>query len=89
MIQNLKAAWVLFALGALVHVSGCALFKGATDTGSTCTPEGLAKIEAAFQAESITACRAEGAKTPESCKALPAIRAKHRAARDAWVRCGQ
>lgn len=69
----------------MLILTGCAPAR-ALDTGP-CAPEDLAKIEAAFVAEAVLTCRAEGAKTIESCKAYPSIRAKYAAKREAWVKC--
>lgn len=57
---------------------------GCGATKPPCTPEALAAIETAYIAEAVAACRGE---TYESCKVLPAIRAKFRAKREAWVEC--
>lgn len=50
-----------------------------------CAPEGeLGKIEAAYVAEALQACRGHGY---DDCPKLPAIREKYQKARDAWVQC--
>ncbi len=51
-----------------------------------CDPDALGKIEAAYIAEAVEAC---GDKTYDSCEALPEIRAKYKAKREAWKECGQ
>ena len=57
---------------------------GASTERPACAPEALAAIEAAYVAEAIAACQGE---TEETCEALPAIREKYRAKREAWRTC--
>ncbi len=64
---------------------GCAWLK-ATER-EPCPPSDLAKIEAAYVSEAIATCKAEGATSADTCKALPGIQAKYRAARAAYVEC--
>lgn len=63
---------------------GCAWLQATQ--AEPCTPTDLAAIEVAYVAESIQACRAEGADA-DTCKALPAIQEKYRAKRAAYVEC--
>lgn len=58
-----------------------------TATPKACPSTDLAKLEAAYVAEAIATCKAEGAHTTETCKAFPAIKAKYAAKRAVWVAC--
>jgi hypothetical protein len=63
------------------------LLAACASAPKACPPTDLAKLEAAYVAESIQACKAEGAHTTETCKAFPAIKVKYAAKRAAWVAC--
>jgi hypothetical protein len=53
-----------------------------------CSEAALAALTAAYVAEASAACKAEGETgNYDDCKALPAIRAKYREAREEWVTC--
>ncbi len=75
----------LLLIGACAF--GCAFLQSAER--EPCPPSDLAKIEAAYVSEAIATCRAEGAKSADTCKALPGIQEKYRAARAAYVECAQ
>ena len=81
-------AWMIGAVligGFLLHA--CATLAGCGPTKPACAPEGdLAKIEAAYVAEALEACRGSNY---DDCKALPALREKYQQKRDAWARCGE
>jgi hypothetical protein len=68
---------VQYSLFALV-VSGC---PGPYE--EACSAADLAKIERSYQAELALHCAAQGT----NCTNKPAIDAKYRAKREAWVRC--
>ena len=72
----------LLPIAALL-VSACAAIKAQP---AACPDTDLAKIEAAYVAEAVIACKSEGAMF-DTCKALPALRDKYRAKRDAYVEC--
>ncbi len=64
-------------------VVGCIVACNSAE-GPACQPTELARIEAAFVAEAVEACRG---RTLETCDAYPAIKAKYSAQREEWVRC--
>lgn len=68
-------AWIL---------GGCAALRESAQ--APCPPHALASIDARFAAEAIATCKAEGADA-DTCRALPAIRAKYARERQAWVEC--
>jgi hypothetical protein len=72
------------ALLLCIAFVGCAALKSAAL--EPCPPHKLASIDARFAVEAIRACKAEGADA-DTCKALPGIRAKYAAEREAWVAC--
>lgn len=67
----------------LAGLAGCAS-RGTVPKTPECSDEQLAKIEAAFIAEAIEACRGQ---TTKDCEALPALREKYDAKRVAWANC--
>ncbi len=73
-------AWVM----CLWYVSACAALKSQP---AQCPDTDIAKIEAAYIAEAVSTCHAEGAKSAAECKAFPAIRDKYAAKRAAYVEC--
>jgi hypothetical protein len=72
-------------LSGLALGTGCAYLR--ESAAQPCPPHELASIDTRYAVEAITACKAEGA-TADTCKALPAIRAKYARERQAWVECG-
>ena len=75
--------WVTLGL-ALIACGACA---PVTPYRPACTALDQAAIEAAYVAEAVKACRAEGAKSLDTCAAAGPIREKYRAQRAAWVEC--
>jgi hypothetical protein len=67
----------------IVACAACAQLAGKGEPAA-CAPAELAKIEAAYLAEGIDACKG---KTPSTCTALPAIEAKYAAKREEWISC--
>ncbi len=71
-----------------MFLNGCALFAPAeTPPPPACAPHVLADIERAYVTEALATCTREGARTPEDCKAFPAIRERYRLMRAAYVEC--
>ena len=69
--------------GALLGSMVLACANGPSDRA--CAPAGdLAKIEAAYIAEAVEACRGH---TYDDCPALPALREKYARKREAWAEC--
>lgn len=73
----------------LALTAGLAIYAGAAcahfaKEPPACAPDVLAKLEAAYLAEAMTACVG---KTVETCGALPAIEAKYAAKREEWIQC--
>lgn len=78
----MKSALSATLVGLLL---GCSAL--AAKNPPTCPQTDLAKLEAEYVAEAVLACKAEGATSAATCKALPAIKAKYDAKRKAWVEC--
>src|SRR5688500_16440091 len=71
--------WVVL----IVALAGCPMQRAESPE---CSETNLAKIEAAYIAEAVEAC---GDENYDDCEALPSIRKKYQAKRDAWEKCGE